>query len=167
MVQQFPATTAAHHNKRKTSKLSDSNCSENRVWHPRDHQWPNHPKTPNIISCLWASLVHLCSSIGVETDLWLLNLQVIKRKRVASWGTNSWLFTCWLPCRVSGDPSLIVRQTLHDSTWQTGLFLEWVLLNYFGPFDCISYPWDFPPLLPLSHKPQQPPLSILNLFCNP
>lgn len=32
------------------------------------------------MSCLWASLVRLCSSIGVETDLWLLNLQVIKGK---------------------------------------------------------------------------------------
>lgn len=40
-----------------------------------------HPRTPNMISCLWASLLCLCSSIGVETDLWLLNLQVIKRKK--------------------------------------------------------------------------------------
>lgn len=94
MVQQFPASTTVHHNSGKTSERYDSNCSQSGVWHTREHQWPYYPKTPNIISCLWASPVHLCSSIGVETDLWLLNLQVIKRQKVASWGTNSWLFTC-------------------------------------------------------------------------
>lgn len=166
MVQQFPAASAVHHNKGKTSKVPDSNCSQSRVWHPREHQWPNHPKTPNTMSCLWASPVRPCSSIGVETDLWLLNLQVIKRPRVPSRGSNSWLFTL-TPVPSPRGPFLIVRQTLHDSTWQTGLFLEWVLLNYFGPFDCISYPWDFPLLFPWSHKPRQPALSILNLFCNP
>lgn len=56
MAQQFPAATTVHHNRGKTSKPSDSNCSLSRGWHPREHQRPRHPKTPNIISCLWASL---------------------------------------------------------------------------------------------------------------
>lgn len=131
MVQQFPAATTVHHNRGKTSKLPDSNCSQSRVWHPREHQWPNHPKTPNIISCLWASPVRPCSSIGVEADLWLLNLQVIKRQRVASWGTNSWLFTCWLPCRVSGDPfSLCGRHSMipHDKLDCSSSESCWIIL---------------------------------------
>lgn len=120
-----------HHSRRKTSKHSDSNCSQNTVWHPREHQWSNHPKTPSIISCLWAFLVHLCRSAGVETDLWLLNLQVIKMKPVAGWGTNSWLFTCWLPCWVSGDPlSLCSRHSMipHDKLDCSSSESCWIIL---------------------------------------
>lgn len=62
---------------------------------------------------------------------------------------------------------LIVRLRLRDPTWQTGLFLQGVPLNYLAPFNCISNPRDFPPLLPLSRKPGQAPLSILNLLANP
>ncbi len=122
---QLPITTEGKH------QNSDSNCSQSRVWHPREHQWPNYPKTPNIISCLWPSLLRLCSSIGVETDLWLLNLPVIKRQRVASWGTNSWLFTCWLPCPVSGDPfSLCGRHSMipHDKLDCSSSESCWIIL---------------------------------------
>lgn len=131
MVQQFPAATDVNHGRRKTSKLCDSNCSQNRARHPRDHQWPNHPKTPNIVSCLWPSLARLCTSIGVETDLWSLNLQVIKRQRVASCGTNSWLFTCWLPHSVSGDPlSLCGRHSMipHDKLDCSSSESCWIIL---------------------------------------
>lgn len=98
---------------------------------PGEHQWPNYPKTPNIISCLRASLVCLCSRIDVETDLWLLNLQVIKRQRVASWGTNSWLFTCWLMCQVSRDLfSLCSRQSMipHDKLDCSSSESCWIIL---------------------------------------
>lgn len=91
----------------------------------------NHPKTPDIITCLWASLAHPCRSIGVETDFELLNLQVIKRKREAGWGTNSWLFTCFLPCRVPGDlPSLCGRHSMipHDKLDCSSSESCWIIL---------------------------------------
>lgn len=128
MVQQLSPTITAHHNRRKTSQLPDSNCSEYRVWHPRDHQWPSQDSKHD---CLWSSLLLLCSSIGVETDLWLLNLQVIKRKRGASWGANSWLFTRWLPSWVPWDPlSLCGRQSMipHDKLDCSSSESCWIIL---------------------------------------
>lgn len=121
MVQPFSAAKTVHHNREKTPEPSDSNCSPSRAWHPREPQWRNHPKTPSIISCLWVSVVHPCSRIGVETDLWLLNLQVIKSQRVAGWDTNSWLFTHQLLCRVPGDFSHCAA----DSPWF--LMTNWIV----------------------------------------
>lgn len=91
----------------------------------------NDQTIPRHTPCLWASLVRPRSSIGVETDLWLLNLQVIKRQRVASWGTNSWLFTCWLPSRVSRDPfSLCGRHSMipHDKLDCSSSESCWIIL---------------------------------------
>lgn len=117
----------------KTSEHCDSNCSPGAARHPGEHERPNHPKTPNIISYLWVSAVWPCTRIGVETELWLLNLLVIKSQRVASQASNSWLFTCWLPCRVSGDLfSLCGRHSMipHDKldcSWSESCWIILVL----------------------------------------
>lgn len=93
-----------------------------------DHAIPRHQTSFLVYGPLWQ---RLCSSIGVETDLWWLNLQVIKRQRVASRSTNSWLFTCWLPCRVSRDPfSLCSRHSMipHDKLDCSSSESCWIIL---------------------------------------
>ena len=93
-----------------------------------DHAIPRHQTSFLVYGLLWQ---RLCSSIGVETDLWWLNLQVIKRQRVASMSTNSWLFTCWLPCRVSRDPfSLCSRHSMipHDKLDCSSSESCWIIL---------------------------------------